>query len=76
MPLSISRSEGQAVVVNGPATIVVRRIGRGRILLEIAAPDTTKITRGELIGEPDDDPEDTPLVQGDDIDDEISEGAD
>lgn len=45
--LHITRREWESVHVSGEADILVRRIGRGRVELSIAAPAETRIVRSD-----------------------------
>ena len=49
MPLTLSRKKNEAVVVNGPATIRIIRISRGRAVLRIEAGPETGIMREEIV---------------------------
>lgn len=48
MPLNLSRKAGEAIDVDGPATIRIVRIRGHRVEVQVTAPDTTKIVRSEL----------------------------
>lgn len=48
MPLTLTRREDETIVVDGPAVIRILTIYGSRVKIEVEAPPTTKILRGEL----------------------------
>jgi carbon storage regulator len=46
--LTLSRKEGQSIVIDGKITITVKRIGAGRVGLGIEAPAEVHVRRSEL----------------------------
>lgn len=48
--LAITRSVGDKVFIGPDIMLVVTKIENGRVTIAIAAPQTTKILRGELAG--------------------------
>lgn len=64
MGLRISRRNGEAVTVDGPATIRIIKSGRGHVSLNIDAPAETTILRDELQPKPE---------SNDQVDDELVE---
>ena len=46
--LPLSRKAGEAIQIDGPALVEVRRIGRSRVTLLIHAAEETNVVRKEL----------------------------
>jgi carbon storage regulator CsrA len=50
--LVLTRSNGETIVVDGPATFEVIETKGGRVRIGIRALRTTKILRGEIVNQP------------------------
>jgi carbon storage regulator CsrA len=46
--LPLSRKAGEAIQIDGPALVEVRRIGRSRVTLLVHAAEETNVVRKEL----------------------------
>lgn len=46
--LSLSRKEGQAIVIDGTTTVVVKKIEGNRVRLGVVAPRSINVRRAEL----------------------------
>jgi carbon storage regulator CsrA len=49
MSLCVSRKSGQKIVIDGPCTVEVSEVLKGKVRLRIHAPDDVVITREELL---------------------------
>lgn len=50
--LALGRKKGQAIVVNGPARIVIGDCRKGHVQLLVEADPAVKVLRDELVGKP------------------------
>lgn len=47
--LILQRNPGQSICVDGPAVITVTRVRGDRVTIDVSAPASTKVLRGELL---------------------------
>tara|TARA_Y100001951_G_scaffold11821_1_gene7603 strand:- start:190 stop:369 length:180 start_codon:yes stop_codon:yes gene_type:complete len=51
MGLSLTRKEGETIILGNDIKIEVRRIRASSVLLAITAPDNIRVLRGEILKE-------------------------
>lgn len=52
MALTLTRTEGEELLIGTNIVVRVRKISGGRVKIEIDAPREVKVMRGELVQEP------------------------
>ena len=50
--LSLSRRRGESITIDGPCTLTIVRIDKGKVRLGFTADKATKIMRTEIINTP------------------------